>query len=305
MIRACGGLGSKRAQAGIDLLFGPAAATGRSDRRSRCAACVQSCPPGHSWASSPAKVAPGNPTSSSSLLTTRCATWAVALMQQAAAPSLPLHFAAAGVPACRVAVWCDVPGRPSAMASAPGMAFSGVGRCWHPPPPSARQQQAQVHQHAQDGCLVPEGPGGGRMCWTSAPLPPFAHKHSAPALAAPIASRHACHAAHQGARWPARCFVGHTHSLLSDFCSMLRSTRCCPQLDNFYLTPMCSQTRAQLLTGREFPKTGTLLINGGLNGLSRQCCQRLMAPPAPPDGCGQLKPLAPVPPCRHTTPHTC
>lgn len=32
---------------------------------------------------------------------------------------------------------------------------------------------------------------------------------------------------------------------------------------NFYVAPMCSQTRSMLLTGRDFPRTGTMLINGG------------------------------------------
>lgn len=35
------------------------------------------------------------------------------------------------------------------------------------------------------------------------------------------------------------------------------------EFDNFYVAPMCSQSRAMLLTGRDFPRTGTMLINGG------------------------------------------
>jgi arylsulfatase A-like enzyme len=35
------------------------------------------------------------------------------------------------------------------------------------------------------------------------------------------------------------------------------------EFDNFYVAPMCSQTRAALLTGRDFARTGTMLINGG------------------------------------------
>jgi arylsulfatase A-like enzyme len=35
-----------------------------------------------------------------------------------------------------------------------------------------------------------------------------------------------------------------------------------------YVEPMCSQTRATLLTGRDYPKTGTLLINGGWDMIS-------------------------------------
>jgi arylsulfatase A-like enzyme len=40
------------------------------------------------------------------------------------------------------------------------------------------------------------------------------------------------------------------------------------EFDNFYVEPMCSQTRATLLTGRDYPKTGTLLINGGWDAIS-------------------------------------
>jgi hypothetical protein len=36
---------------------------------------------------------------------------------------------------------------------------------------------------------------------------------------------------------------------------------------NFYVSPMCSQSRAELLTGRSYQRTGTMLINGG--GLGR------------------------------------
>lgn len=32
---------------------------------------------------------------------------------------------------------------------------------------------------------------------------------------------------------------------------------------NFYVSPMCSQSRAELLTGRSYQRTGTMLINGG------------------------------------------
>lgn len=35
------------------------------------------------------------------------------------------------------------------------------------------------------------------------------------------------------------------------------------EFDNFYVAPMCSQSRAALLTGRDFARTGTMLINGG------------------------------------------
>ncbi len=41
------------------------------------------------------------------------------------------------------------------------------------------------------------------------------------------------------------------------------------EFDNFYVTPMCSQTRAELLTGRDYPRTGTMLINGGYDFLHR------------------------------------
>jgi hypothetical protein len=32
---------------------------------------------------------------------------------------------------------------------------------------------------------------------------------------------------------------------------------------NFYVTPQCAQSRAQLLTGRNFVRTGTLSVSGG------------------------------------------
>jgi hypothetical protein len=35
---------------------------------------------------------------------------------------------------------------------------------------------------------------------------------------------------------------------------------------NFYVSPMCSQSRAELLTGRTYQRTGTMLINGGMQG---------------------------------------
>lgn len=35
------------------------------------------------------------------------------------------------------------------------------------------------------------------------------------------------------------------------------------KFDNFYVAPMCSHTRAALLTGRDYPLTGTMLVNGG------------------------------------------
>uniref|UniRef100_A0A383VL27 Sulfatase N-terminal domain-containing protein n=1 Tax=Tetradesmus obliquus TaxID=3088 RepID=A0A383VL27_TETOB len=33
--------------------------------------------------------------------------------------------------------------------------------------------------------------------------------------------------------------------------------------DNFYVTPQCAQTRAELLTGRKYARTGTMLVHGG------------------------------------------
>jgi arylsulfatase len=33
------------------------------------------------------------------------------------------------------------------------------------------------------------------------------------------------------------------------------------RFDNFYVAPMCSHSRASLLTGRDFPRTGTMLVN--------------------------------------------
>lgn len=39
--------------------------------------------------------------------------------------------------------------------------------------------------------------------------------------------------------------------------------------DNFYTTPMCAQSRAALLTGRSYPKTGTMLVSGGYDFINR------------------------------------
>ncbi|KAF8072774.1 MAP1D [Scenedesmus sp. PABB004] len=41
------------------------------------------------------------------------------------------------------------------------------------------------------------------------------------------------------------------------------------EFDNFYVSPMCSQTRAMLLTGRDYQRTGTMLINGGYDYINR------------------------------------
>ncbi|KAF6259251.1 alkaline-phosphatase-like protein [Scenedesmus sp. NREL 46B-D3] len=41
------------------------------------------------------------------------------------------------------------------------------------------------------------------------------------------------------------------------------------EFDNFYVAPMCSQSRAALLTGRDFVRTGTMLINGGYDYINR------------------------------------
>ena len=38
---------------------------------------------------------------------------------------------------------------------------------------------------------------------------------------------------------------------------------------NFYVSPMCSQSRAELLTGRDYQRTGTMLINGGYDYINR------------------------------------
>lgn len=45
---------------------------------------------------------------------------------------------------------------------------------------------------------------------------------------------------------------------------------------NFYVSPMCSQSRAELLTGRDYQRTGTMLINGGGTFLTsqEQCTQQ-------------------------------
>lgn len=32
---------------------------------------------------------------------------------------------------------------------------------------------------------------------------------------------------------------------------------------NFYVTPQCAQTRAALMTGRQYPRTGTMLVHAG------------------------------------------
>lgn len=44
---------------------------------------------------------------------------------------------------------------------------------------------------------------------------------------------------------------------------------------NFYVTPQCAQTRAALMTGRHYPRTGTMLVHAGA-----LCCkqQALCAP---------------------------
>eukprot|EP00775_Hariotina_reticulata_P006470 gene6470-6698_t len=39
--------------------------------------------------------------------------------------------------------------------------------------------------------------------------------------------------------------------------------------DNYYVSPMCSHSRAALLTGREYAKTGTMLVNGGYDYINR------------------------------------
>jgi hypothetical protein len=41
-----------------------------------------------------------------------------------------------------------------------------------------------------------------------------------------------------------------------------RLMRMSKEFRNFYVTPMCSQSRAELLTGRDYIRTGTLLVNG-------------------------------------------
>lgn len=33
--------------------------------------------------------------------------------------------------------------------------------------------------------------------------------------------------------------------------------------DNFYTSPQCAPSRAMILTGRDYPRTGTLLVNAG------------------------------------------
>ena len=46
------------------------------------------------------------------------------------------------------------------------------------------------------------------------------------------------------------------------------------QFDNFYVTPMCSHSRAALLTGRDYARTGTMLVNGG--GWGRRLFRQLL-----------------------------
>ncbi|KAI8466606.1 MAG: alkaline-phosphatase-like protein [Monoraphidium minutum] len=41
------------------------------------------------------------------------------------------------------------------------------------------------------------------------------------------------------------------------------------QFDNFYVAPMCSQSRSSLLTGRDYTRTGTMLVNGGYDYINR------------------------------------
>lgn len=41
---------------------------------------------------------------------------------------------------------------------------------------------------------------------------------------------------------------------------------------NFYVSPMCSQSRAELLTGRSYQRTGTMLINGGASHRRTRVC---------------------------------
>eukprot|EP00883_Tetradesmus_obliquus_P016500 jgi/Sobl393_1/970/SZX72794.1 len=40
--------------------------------------------------------------------------------------------------------------------------------------------------------------------------------------------------------------------------------------DNFYTAPQCAQTRAAVLTGRSYQRTGTMLVNGGYDFLNSQ-----------------------------------
>lgn len=63
---------------------------------------------------------------------------------------------------------------------------------------------------------------------------------------------------------PAHCVCGASYPLWC--CLLLLLRRFIMQgteFDNFYVAPMCSQSRAALLTGRDFARTGTMLINGG------------------------------------------
>jgi hypothetical protein len=46
-------------------------------------------------------------------------------------------------------------------------------------------------------------------------------------------------------------------------CVLRRFIRGGTLFDNFYVTPQCAQTRAELLTGRSYARTGTMLVHGG------------------------------------------
>jgi arylsulfatase A-like enzyme len=50
-----------------------------------------------------------------------------------------------------------------------------------------------------------------------------------------------------------------------------RLMRMSKEFRNFYVTPMCSQSRAELLTGRDYIRTGTLLVNGEFASSALQC----------------------------------
>jgi arylsulfatase A len=47
---------------------------------------------------------------------------------------------------------------------------------------------------------------------------------------------------------------------------------------NFYVTPQCAQTRAALMTGRQYPRTGTMLVHAGALLFAPTLLMILLAP---------------------------
>jgi arylsulfatase A-like enzyme len=51
------------------------------------------------------------------------------------------------------------------------------------------------------------------------------------------------------------------HYVLHNGCRFIRNGML---FDNFYTAPLCAQTRAMVLTGRSYQRTGSMLVNGGV-----------------------------------------